>query len=260
MLVHMACTLFVAAPIMAIGGVFMAFREDIELSWVMLVAVAVLVLVHGLGRRPGWCRPSGSCRSGSTASTGSSGNRSPGIRVVRAFVREPEEVERFRQGNAQVTEAALRAGRMMAFTFPVVMLTLNVASIAVVWVGASRVDSGDLQIGSLVAFLSYLAQVLMSVTMATFMLTMVPRAAVCAERIIEVLDTEPSVVDRRRHRQLRQGRDPRVPQRRVRLSRCGTAGPSDVSFEPGPARRPRSSGAPEPARRACSTSSPVCST
>jgi ATP-binding cassette subfamily B protein len=117
-----------------------------------------------------------------------------GVRVVRAFVREPVESERFGEANRSLTQTSLRAGRLMALIFPTVMLVLNVSSVAVLWFGASRVSSGQMQVGSLTAFLSYLMQILMSVMMATFMVMMVPRAAVCAERIEEVLDTRSSVV------------------------------------------------------------------
>ncbi|HZX53913.1 MAG TPA: ABC transporter ATP-binding protein, partial [Ilumatobacteraceae bacterium] len=117
-----------------------------------------------------------------------------GIRVVRAFVREPAEAQRFADVNADLTETALRAGRLQAFFFPIVMLVLNASSVAVLWLGAGRINSGQMQIGALIAFLSYLAQIIMAVMMATFMLVLVPRAAVCAERIEEVLDTPSSVV------------------------------------------------------------------
>jgi ATP-binding cassette subfamily B protein len=117
-----------------------------------------------------------------------------GIRVIRAFVREPEETDRFADANGELTQAALAVGRLMAMMFPVVMLVMNVSSVAVLWFGAQRIDAGDMQIGSLTAFLSYLVQILMSIMMATFMLVLIPRAAVCAERITEVLDTESSVV------------------------------------------------------------------
>jgi ATP-binding cassette subfamily B protein len=116
-----------------------------------------------------------------------------GVRVVRAFVREPEEGERFGLANDELTLTSLRAGRLMAFMFPTVMLVLNVSSAAVLWFGANRVGSGHLQIGALVAFLSYLVQILMSVMMATFVAMLWPRAAVCAERIQEVLSTESSI-------------------------------------------------------------------
>jgi len=117
-----------------------------------------------------------------------------GIRVVRAFVREPYETNRFGVANADLTDTALRAGRLMALIFPTVMLIFNASSVAVLWFGAARIESGELQIGALTAFVQYLVQILMSVMMASFMAMMVPRAAVCAERIAEILDTDTSVV------------------------------------------------------------------
>jgi ATP-binding cassette subfamily B protein len=116
-----------------------------------------------------------------------------GIRVVRAFVREPQETARFARANADLTAVATSAGRLQALIFPIVMLVLNVSSVAVLWFGGARVDAGQMQIGALTAFLAYLLQILMAVMMATFMAMMVPRAAVCAERIVEVLDTASSV-------------------------------------------------------------------
>src|SRR5204862_2857998 len=117
-----------------------------------------------------------------------------GIRVVRAFVREPDEVERFDEANRELTATSLRAGRLQARMFPTVMLVLNTSMVGAVWIGANRISSGKMQIGAMVAFLSYLIQILMSVMMATFVAMMIPRAAVCADRIIEVLETDTSVV------------------------------------------------------------------
>ena len=116
-----------------------------------------------------------------------------GIRVVRAFVREEVEVRRFRTANDEVTETALKAGRLFALMFPIVMLVLNVSSVAVIWFGSFRVQDGSLQIGTLTAFLQYLMQILMGVMMSTMMAVLVPRASVCADRIGEVLGTETSV-------------------------------------------------------------------
>jgi ATP-binding cassette subfamily B protein len=116
-----------------------------------------------------------------------------GIRVVRAFVREPQEEQRFSEANTDLTTVSLKAGRLMSTMFPIVNLIINIASASVVWLGASRVSSGDIGIGAMVAYLSYVVQILWSVVMATFMISMIPRAAVAAERIQEVLDTEPSV-------------------------------------------------------------------
>ncbi|MFG3553201.1 ABC transporter ATP-binding protein [Micromonospora sp. NPDC047557] len=193
MLVLMSCTMLVAAPIMSVGGVFMALREDIGLSWLMLVSVPVLaVALTAIIRRmvPGFRLMQTRIDTVNRVLR----EQITGIRVVRAFVREPYETDRFGVANADLTATALRTGRLLALIFPVVMLVLNVSSVAVLWFGAQRVDSGAIEIGALTAFLQYLMQILMAVMMATFMLMMVPRAAVCAERIVEVLDTDSSVV------------------------------------------------------------------
>ena len=193
MLVLMSCTMLVSAPIMSIGGVVMALREDVGLSWLMLVCVPVLAIALGLIIR----RMVPSFRLMQTRIDTINRvlrEQITGIRVVRAFVREPYETARFGTANADLTATALRTGRLMALIFPVVMLVLNVSSVAVLWFGGQRVDEGAIQVGALTAFLQYLMQILMAVMMATFMLMMVPRAAVCAERITEVLDTDSSVV------------------------------------------------------------------
>ncbi|RIQ29567.1 ABC transporter ATP-binding protein [Jiangella rhizosphaerae] len=193
MLVLMSCTLLVTAPIMATGGVIMALREDVGLAWLLLICVPALIAGIALIVRrmvPGFRlmqeRIDGVNRVMREQITG--------IRVVRAFVRERWERSRFAIANTALTETALYVGRLMALMFPWVMFVFNVSSVAVLWFGAGRVDDGQMQIGSLTAFLTYLIQILMSVMMATFMLVMLPRATVCAERIGEVLDTESSVV------------------------------------------------------------------
>ncbi|WBB65023.1 ABC transporter ATP-binding protein [Micromonospora sp. WMMD812] len=193
MLVLMSCTMLVAAPIMSVGGVVMALREDLGLSWLMLVCVPVLALALSLVIRrmvPGFRLMQTRIDIVNRVLR----EQITGIRVVRAFVREPYETNRFGVANADLTATALRTGRLLALIFPLVMLVLNVSSVAVLWFGAQRVDSGAIQVGALTAFLQYLMQILMAVMMATFMLMMVPRAAVCAERIVEVLDTDSSVV------------------------------------------------------------------
>ncbi len=192
MLVVMTCTMLVTAPIMCVGGVIMALREDLGLSWLMLVSVPVLALATGLILRQ--MGP----QFRSMQSRIDDVNRVlreqiTGIRVVRAFVREPYETRRFGQANSELTDTALSVGRLMALIFPIVMLVFNASSVAVLWFGALRVESGAIQVGALTAFLSYLMQILMSVMMATFMMMMVPRAVVCAERVSEVLDTESTV-------------------------------------------------------------------
>ncbi|MFV2115638.1 ABC transporter ATP-binding protein [Micromonospora sp. LOL_025] len=193
MLVLMSCTMLVAVPIMSVGGVVMALREDVGLSWLMLVSVPVLAVALWLIIRrmvPGFRLMQTRIDTVNRVLR----EQITGIRVVRAFVREPYETDRFAAANADLTATALRIGRLMALIFPVVMLVLNVSSVAVLWFGAERVDAGAIQVGALTAFLQYLMQILMAVMMATFMLMMVPRAAVCAERIVEVLDTDSSVV------------------------------------------------------------------
>ena len=193
MLVLMTFTLLVAAPIMMVGGVFMAMREDLGLSWLLAVSVpALLVTVAFIVRR---MVPSFRVMQQRIDEV----NRLlreqiTGVRVVRAFVREPHEIERFAVANGDLTAVAIRAGRWLATMFPAVMLILNVSSVAVLWFGGHRVENGQMQVGALTAFLAYLVQILMSVMMATFTLMMVPRSAVCADRISEVLDTESSVV------------------------------------------------------------------
>jgi ATP-binding cassette subfamily B protein len=192
MLVLLSCTMLVTAPIMCFGGVVMALQEDTQLSWLMLVCVPVLVASIGaviMRMVPGF-------RSMQTRIDDVNRilrEQITGIRVVRAFVREPEESARFDRANAELTDVALRVGRLQARIFPIVMLVLNVSSVAVLWFGAGRIDTGQMQVGALTAFLTYLTQILMAVMMATFMTMMIPRAAVCAERIVEVLDTASSV-------------------------------------------------------------------
>lgn len=193
MLVLMTFTMIVAAPIMMVGGVLMAMREDLGLSWLLAVSVPALFLAVGFvisrmvpGFRVMQVRIDAVSRILREQITG--------IRVVRAFVREPYETKRFARANDELTDVAMRTGRWMATMFPLVLLILNVSSVAVLWFGGHRVDDGTMQVGALTAFLSYLVQILMSVMLATFMLVMVPRAAVCADRIVEVLDTASSVV------------------------------------------------------------------
>jgi ATP-binding cassette subfamily B multidrug efflux pump len=193
MLVVMTCTMLVAAPIMCVGGVVMALREDLGLSWLMVVCVPALVLSIGaiVMRMVPQFRV---MQLRVDVVNRVLREQLMGIRVVRAFVREPHETQRFARANEDLTATALRTGRLMAVVFPTVMFILNISGIGVLWFGAARVDAGQMEIGSLTAFLMYLTQILMSVMMATFMAIMIPRAAVCAERIREVLDTRSSVV------------------------------------------------------------------
>ncbi len=194
MVTFMGLTLLVMTPIMMVGGVIMALREDVGLSWLIVVAVPLLGV--SVGYIISKMVPQFTIMQVSLDSV----NRIlreqiTGIRVVRAFVREDHEEKRFAGANSDLTAAALNVGRLMAFIFPIVMLIFNMSSVAVMWFGGQRVASGDMQIGELTAFLAYLIQILMSVMMATFMSTMIPRAAVSAGRISEVLSTSTSVLE-----------------------------------------------------------------
>ena len=192
MLVLMTFTMMVTAPIMMVGGIVMAAREDLGLSW--LVAVAVPLLFGSVGLIASRMVPGFRLmQTRIDAVNRVLREQITGIRVVRAFVREPVETQRFGDANDDLTRVAVNVGRWMATMFPTVMLILNVSSVAVLWFGGHRVDDGVMQVGALTAFLAYLVQILMAVMMASFMLMMVPRAAVCADRITEVLDTETTV-------------------------------------------------------------------
>ena len=193
MLVVLACTMMIAAPITMVFGIIFAIREDIGLSVIMLVAIPILIVVLGIiisRMVPTFQvmqikvdRINAVLREQIT-----------GIRVVRAFVREPEETARFAEANDDLTATSLRAGRLMSLMFPTVTLFISMSSVAVLWLGADRINAGEMELGSVVAYLSYLVQVLIAVVMLTFMVSMIPRAAVAAERITEVLDTDSSVV------------------------------------------------------------------
>ncbi|MFI2367257.1 ABC transporter ATP-binding protein [Streptomyces sp. NPDC018833] len=193
MLVLMAFTLMVSAPIMCVGGIVMALGQDVPLSGVLLAVVPVLGIAVSLivkTMRPLFRTMQERLDTVNRVLR----EQITGNRVIRAFVRDTYEKERFRGANDELTDVSMSTGRLMALMFPTVMTVVNVSSIAVVWFGAHRIDSGAIQIGALTAFLAYLMQIVMAVMMATFMFMMVPRAEVCAERIQEVLDTDSSVV------------------------------------------------------------------
>jgi ATP-binding cassette subfamily B protein len=192
MLVLMGCTMLIFAPVMCIGGLFMALREDLSLSRLLLVSVPVLV--GSLGGLIWRMIPQFQAMQPRIDIV----NRVlreqiAGVRVVRAFVREPAEAARFGAANAELTQTALRVGKLQAVMFPTVLLVFNASLIGVLWFGGHRVADGGLQVGSVLAFLSYLMQILVAIMMVTFISTQIPRAAVCAGRIIEVLDTVSSV-------------------------------------------------------------------
>jgi ATP-binding cassette, subfamily B, multidrug efflux pump len=192
MLVVMACTLAVAAPITVVGGSILALQQDVGLSWLVVISLPALGLSVGavVWRMVPLFRAMQE-RIDSTNSV--LREQITGIRVVRAFVREPREIERFGDVNDDLTDVSLRAGRLMALMFPMLLFIINASSVGVLWFGANRIDSGDMTPGSLIAFLSYFTLMLIAVMMAMFVALMAPRAAVCADRIVEVLDTQPSV-------------------------------------------------------------------
>jgi len=192
MLVVMACTMAIAAPITMVVGVIMAIRQSIGLSIILVVAMPVAAVV--LGIIVSMMVPAFRLMQERIDQV----NRVlreqiTGIRVVRAFVREPQEEKRFNEANQDLTDVSLRAGRLMASMFPTVNFLINASSVAVLWIGANQISAGKIEVGSLVAYLTYLVQILMSVVMATFMVSMIPRASVSADRIQEVLDTDVTV-------------------------------------------------------------------
>jgi ATP-binding cassette subfamily B protein len=192
MLVLMTMTMLITAPIMCVGGIVMALREDVSLSRLLLVCVPVLVGCIGLiiGRMIPQFR---AMQPKIDTVNRVLREQITGVRVVRAFVREPDEAARFELANEDLTATALRIGKLQALMFPIVMLVFNASTVAVLWFGSRRIAAHSLEVGALIAYLSYLMQILVAVMMTTFISIMIPRAAVCAERINEVLDTEPSV-------------------------------------------------------------------
>ena len=194
MVVFMAFSLLVTTPILMVGGIIMALREDVGLAWLVAVAVPLLGICVSLviWRMVPWF---GRMQTSLDGVNRVMREQITGIRVVRAFVREDHEEQRFAGANADLTLAGLKVGRLMALVFPIVMFIFNVSTVAVMWFGGHRIASGDMMIGELTAFLSYLVLILMGVMMATFMATMIPRASVSATRIQDVLTTTSTVVE-----------------------------------------------------------------
>jgi len=207
---NMGLMYMVAVPIMMVGGIVMALREDVGLSWLVAVAVPVLGVAVGLivARMLPWFRR---MQESVDAVNRILREQITGIRVVRAFVREDFEETRFDDANRTYTATAVAVGRLFARVFPLVMLVFNVASVAVLWFGAKRVDAGQMEVGQLTAFMTYLVQILMSIMVGTMMTMMIPRASVSSGRIVEVLDTVATV------------REPDVP-------RTIPSGPAAVEF------------------------------
>ena len=192
MLVMMSCTMLVTAPVMAVGGIIMAVTRAPGLSWLIAVSVPVLLVAVGLivSRMLPLFR---SYQDKLDAINRVMREQLTGIRVIRAFVREEAETERFEDANTDIARVGERVGRLFVLLFPLVMLVLDVTIVGVIWFGGHQVGDGDVEVGTLIAFMSYLMQILMGIVMASFMTIMIPRAAVCAERISEVLATAPTI-------------------------------------------------------------------
>ncbi len=192
MLVMMSCTIAVTAPIMAIGGIIMAVSKAPALSWLIAVSVPLLLVVVALivSRMVPLFRSYQDKLDGINRVMR---EQLAGIRVIRAFVRERAETGRFEEANSSITRVSERVGQLFVLLFPLVMLMLDVTIVGVIWFGGHRVGDGDVEIGTLIAFMAYLMQILMGIVMASFMTIMIPRAAVCAERISEVLATPPTI-------------------------------------------------------------------
>jgi ATP-binding cassette, subfamily B, multidrug efflux pump len=215
MLVLLTFTMMITAPIMCVGGIIMALRQDVALSSLLVVIVPILLVcvVAIISRMRPLFR---SMQLKIDLINSILREQIGGVRVIRAFVKDTHERARFDRASADLMDVSTSVGKLMALMFPMVMLVMNVSSVAVMWFGGHRIASGQMQIGTLTAFLSYLMQILMSVMMATFMFVMLPRAEVSAERITEVLQTVPSV------------KAPPEPQ--VRTSRRGVVELREASF------------------------------
>jgi len=192
LLVAMTCTMLITAPIMSVGGIVMAVHQNAGLSWLLVVSVPVLGLANYwiVGHLLPLFRTMQRLIDGINRVLR---EQLTGIRVIRAFAREPLERARFAQASQELSDTALSVGRWQALMLPVTTLVINVSSVALIWYGGKRIDSGEMQVGSLIAFLSYFMQILMAVLLVTIILVLLPRAAVCAERITEVLSTVPAI-------------------------------------------------------------------
>ncbi|MEP6480135.1 MAG: ABC transporter ATP-binding protein, partial [Rhodoglobus sp.] len=191
-LAMVGATMLVSAPLLAIGGIILAVRQDVGLSWLIAVSVPALLILAGLiiSRMVPLFRTYQDKLDGVNRILR---EQLTGIRVVRAFVREPIETERFRAANTDIMLVGRRVGSLFVLLFPLVMLVLNITVLGVIWFGGIEVDAGHVEIGTLFAFMQYVMQILMGVLMASFMTIMIPRAAVSADRIGEVLANDTSL-------------------------------------------------------------------
>ena len=250
MLAMMGATMLVTAPLLAIGGIIMALQQDVGLSWLIAVSVPLLLVIVAIiiSRMVPLFR---TFQTKLDAVNRIMREQLTGVRVVRAFVREDIEEERFRGANTDIMVVGRKVGSLFVLLFPLAMLILNVTVVGVIWFGGIQVDAGNVEIGTLFAFMQYVGQILMGVLMASFMTIMIPRAAVSAERIGEVLDSE-STLDAPRERRERVPRagHGELRRRRVHLPGRRVAGAARHHASGRAAARPsRSSARPAPARR-----------
>ncbi|QIK84223.1 ABC transporter ATP-binding protein [Sanguibacter sp. HDW7] len=192
MLVLMTLNFMVSTPIMCIGGIVMALREDPGLSWLVWVSVPLLFVIVSIlvvKLLPLFRQMQDRVDGINDVLR----EQITGIRVIRAFVREPFEAKRYQDANFAITDVSIKVGNLFVLMFPVIMMILHLATAAVLWFGGHRVDAGQIQVGALTAFLQYLLQILVAVMMGTFMMMMIPRAVVSAERIDEVLEAVPTM-------------------------------------------------------------------
>ncbi len=191
-LVQIAGTVLVTAPIMCVGGIVMAIHQEAALTWLLLVSVPIMAVANYaiMSHMMPLLRRMQALIDGINRVLR---DQLSGVRVVRAFAREPFERDRFARANNALSQTSLHTGNLQALMLPVTTLTVNLSSVALIWFGGLRIDRGQMQVGSLTAFLAYFTQILMAVLMATMTLVVLPRASVCAERITEVLRTRPAV-------------------------------------------------------------------
>ena len=191
---QIALTFMVSAPILAIGGIIMAVREDATLSWLLVVVIPLMAGVLGILLRlavPLFVAVQGKLDKITQVMR----EQITGVRVVRAFIRVSSEQRRFDESSADLMSTQLRVNRIFVVAFPALLGIMNLSTIAIVWFGAHLVDSGDMPIGNLAAFMQYIFQILFAVMAAVFMVILIPRAEASAKRLIEVLDTRPAIAD-----------------------------------------------------------------
>lgn len=229
MVVLMGLNMMISAPVMCIGGIIMALRQDVPLSASIIIIVPIMGAIIGIVMREALPLFK-SMQIKIDRLNQVVREKLSGIRVIRAFVKTDYEAHRFDEANLDLTSTALRINRLVALTMPLLMLILNISLITITWFGAHRIDTGAMPIGNLTAFIAYVMQILMSVMMAVMMFVMIPRASASAERIQEVLQTEPSIADPQTA--------PAMPAAPARASAGGLTGADSSAGEGSPVSTP----------------------